>query len=430
MKKTSMDRRKFLKSAAGAALGIVSFPYIIRAAALGKDGAVSPSNKIAMGFIGTGGMGTANLYNFIANDIVRVIAVCDVDSENAQKAKKIVDDKYGNTDCKIYKDFRDMIGTGLLNAVCVATPDNWHAIAAVESAKAGLDIYGEKPITHKLREGRILCDTVKRYGRIWQTGSWQRSVENFRQACELVRNGRIGKVHKVEVYLPSGNTRNIEQSKQPPANLDWDFWLGPAPVAPYREGIHPFNWRWVLAYGGGQLMDWIGHHLDIAHWALDLDKTGPVEIETTGKFPKDGLYDNPLEYEAQCKYADGLEIILKSNPYLGTKWYGENNKWIYVDRGRTDASDKNILKEKIGPNETRLYYSNNHWDNFIECVKTRKETITPCETAHRSASVGHLAMASLLTGKKIKWDPKTERILENSEAEAFLSRSYRSPWSL
>jgi predicted dehydrogenase len=274
-----------------------------------------------------------------------------------------------------------------------------------------------------------MCQAVSRYGRIWQTGSWQRSEAQFRKACELVRNGRIGKVHRVDVYLPIGPETSVRQPKPAPGNLDWDFWLGPAPWAPYTDGIHPFNWRWILAYGGGQLMDWIGHHADIAHWGLGLDYTGPVEIEARGNYPQDGLYDAPPGYEAHARYANGVEMLIASRSTLGTKWYGERG-WIFVNRSGLEASDPALLEEKIGPDEIHLYESNDHVQNFLDCVRSRRETIAPAEIAHRSASVGHLAMVAMTLGRKLKWDPVTEHFVEDAEAQSLLSRSYRSPWYL
>ncbi|MHC4704004.1 MAG: Gfo/Idh/MocA family protein, partial [Planctomycetota bacterium] len=349
---------------------------------------------------------------------------------HVDNAKKIVDQKYGNSDCAAYKDFREVTSRGDLDAVLLATPDHWHAIPAIEAARAGLDIHGQKPLARSIREGRAICDAVHRYGRVWQTGSQQRSDYKFRRACELVRNGRIGKILKVEVGLPTGGGTDVKSIQKHPEGLDWDFWLGPAPYVPYRGVVH-WNWRWILDYSGGQLTDWAGHHIDIAHWGMGWDRTGPVEIEGAGVYPNEGLYNVPSEYKFTCKYADGIVMTVANNTQLtqGAKWYGETG-WIHVNRGGLRASDEKILREEIGPNEIKLYESRDHKQNFLDCVKSRKLTICPVEVGHRSISVGLLGEIAMLTGRKIKWNPETEEIAGDAEAGALLGRSYREPWVL
>jgi len=385
-----------------------------------------------MGAIGLGGMGNGNLGAFLNMKDVVVVAVCDVDSNHLDGAVKRVNDHYKNQDCKACKDYRDLIARGDLDAVSMATPDHWHALTAIACARAGIDVYGEKPITHDLKEGRALCDAFKLHGRVWQTGSWQRSVENFHHACELVRNGRVGKVHTCEVGLPTGRETDARPVKDIPAGLDWDFWVGPSPCQAYRGESH-WNWRWMLDFGGGQMMDWIGHHADIAHWGLDFDYTGPVEVEGSGKFPAEGLYDAPTEYKFTATYANGVKFTIANDRQqpmgMGARWIGDAG-WIHVDRGRILSEPEGLLREVIGPGETKLYYSRNHHRNFIDCVKSRKLTITPCEVAHRSASVGHLGQIAMVTGRKIRWNPEKEEIISDPGAAALLGRAYRKPWVL
>ncbi|HUT23807.1 MAG TPA: Gfo/Idh/MocA family oxidoreductase [Sumerlaeia bacterium] len=429
----ALNRREFLRSAAvGAAAASLPAISMIPASALGAEGRVAPSNRIVMGCIGVGGMGTGNMNGFLSKSEAQVVAVCDVDRKHRDGAKKIVDEKYGNADCKAYHDFRDLIGRGDLDAVSLALPDHWHAIPAIAAARAGLDMYGEKPLSRSIRESRAICDAVHRHGRIWQTGSWQRSQPNFRHACELVRNGFIGKVHSVTVGLPNGSGCGHMPIQPVPENLDWEFWLGPAPWSPYR-GVSHWNWRWILDYSGGQLTDWAGHHIDIAHWGLGFDRTGPIEIEGKGEYPESGLYDVPISYKFTCKYEGGVTITVGSGSEIGhggAKWYGEDG-WVWVDRGGIDASDKRLLdRGVIGPNHIRLYDSADHHRNFLDCVKSRKETIAPAETACRSISVGHLGEIAMLTGRKIKWDPVKEEIIGDPGASALLRRSYREPWTL
>jgi predicted dehydrogenase len=430
MAQTNCSRRTFLKQTA--ALGAAAaFPTIVPSTVFGQ---AAPSNKIVMGAIGTGSMGIGDLNGFLHKDEVRVVAVCDVDKRHRENAKNTVDNRYGNKDCVAYHDFRDLINRGDLDAVMTALPDHWHAITSVMAAKAGLDIHGQKPLARSIREGRAICDAVHRYARVWQTGSWQRSVAHFRRACELVRNGRIGKVSYVEVGLPTGGTRGPQPEIPVPDYLDWNFWLGPAPWRPYCDfgGNSPhWNWRWIMDYSGGQLTDWAGHNIDIAHWGLDLDHTGPVEIEGKGEFPANGLYDVPVTYRFRCKYATGLEMVVANNQQVaqGAKWFGEKG-WIHVHRGGLSASDDKILKEVIGPDEIQLYNSRDHLQNFLDCVKSRKLTITPVETAQRSISVGLLGEIAMITGRKIRWNPETEEIINDPAASALLGRAYRQPWTL
>lgn len=434
MRYKSMNRRNFMKKAAGSLIGTVGLPYIIPSSALGKSSSVAPGNRIVMGAVGLGWQGTNNMRNFLHKDDVRVVAVCDVDAGHLQRAKNTVNETYGNKDCAVYSDFRDLLARDDLDAVSIALPDHWHSIPAIAAARAGLDIYGEKPFSHTLLEGRAMCEAVKNYGRIWQTGSWQRSRKNFHRACELVRNGKVGKVKYAEVGLGSGHedyahTRNRQTPQPAPEQLDYNFWLGPAPWAQYCPARVHKNWRWVLSHGGGRIMDWVGHHLDIAHWGLGLDYTGPVEVQGWGKFPETGLWNAPTEYEFTCKYANGVKIVVASRFPSGVKWQGEDG-WIWVDRGNFDAEPKSVLNEKIAPDDIHLYKSRDHFRNFIDCVKTRRETITPSEIAHRSASVGHLGQIAITLGRKIRFNPDTEQILDDPTAAKMLGKVMRSPWHL
>ena len=434
----NLSRRRFLGRTAGAVTGIVAFPFVVRSSALGRDGAVVPSERITMGCIGVGWQGGWNMEQFLGQTDCRVVAVCDIDKQALRAAVDTVNDAYGNKDCAAHADYRELLARGDIDTVMLGLPDHWHAIPAIEAARAGKDIFGEKPLSHDLREGRAMCDAVKRYGRIWQTGSWQRSQAHFRFACELVRNGRIGKVHTVEVGLPSGHrdfagSAGREQIAPPPEELDYDTWLGPAPYTPYRPALLPKNWRWVLDYGGGQLMDWVGHHADIAHWGLGFDHTGPYEIEGSGLFPKDGLYDSPTRYRLTAKYAGGITMIVAGgyrDIRSGTRWIGDKG-WIWVNRNESlEAEPAKLLKERLGPNDIHLYDSPGHWRNFLDCVKTRRETITPCETAHRSATVGHLGRIAMQLGRKIRFNPQTEEIIGDPVASQMLGRPLRSPWHL
>jgi predicted dehydrogenase len=391
-----------------------------------------------MGTIGVGWMGGDHVVEFLKVPTAQIVAVCDVDQQHLEAAKAKIDKKYGDTGCATYRAFEELLSRRDIDAVSIAVPDNWHGIASVCAARARKDIYGEKPLALTFHEGAAIVEAVKGYGRIWQTGSWQRSTENFRRACELVRNGRIGKVHRVEVGLPGGHTDFAKTKDQtaftdPPPYLNYDRWQGPAPEAPYCPARVHKNWRWNLHYGGGQLMDWVGHHVDIAHWGLGLDGTGPVEVVGQGEYPpRDALWNTATRYRVTARYRDGVTMIIAGGHkdiLSGTKWIGSEG-WIHVDRGKLEAQPAGLLDSEIKPNEIHLPVSPGHYAQFIECVKSRGVTLTPAETALRSATPGWLGQIAMLTGKKIKWDPEKQRILNNREAERLLSRNMRIPWHL
>lgn len=444
--KKNIDRRQFLKSATTAAAAAVGFPYVVSSSALGKAGSVAPSNRIVLGCIGMGGQGTGNMRAFLQKDPIQVIAVCDVDDKHLSRARRLVNERYDNNDCTTYKDFREVIARQDIDAVSLALPDPWHSIPAIMCARAGKDMYAEKPMAYTIAEGRAICDAVKRYGVIWQTGSWQRSVRHFRFGCELVQNGRIGEVKTVKVGLPQGNrikkggnrTGATYASKptKVPEGFDYDMWLGPSPWQPYAPGRTHWNWRWISDYSGGQLTDWAGHHIDIAQWAMGTDLSSPVEItEASAVFPDgtDGLYDTPNSYRFVCKYAEGFTMIVADTKQqqhgMGVKFEGSEG-WVHVSRRGIDAEPKSILKSTIGPNEIHLYKSTDHFQNFIDCVYSRSETVTPAETAHHSIMAGHLGTIAIKLGRDLKWDPAEERFINDPVADRLLSRSMRGPWHI
>ena len=400
--------------------------------------AVAPSDRVTLGCVGLGWQGVGNLQIFLQDPAVRVVAVCDVDKQHLEKARELVNASYGDRGCAAYHHYEELYARADIDAVSLALPDHWHGIASVAAARAGKDIYGEKPLAHNWAEGRAIADAVRRYHRIWQTGSWQRSVSHFRFACELVRNGRIGQVRRVEVGLPGGHSDfdglgHLVEAGPPPAHLDYDRWLGPAPYAPYCPARVHKTWRWNLDYGGGQLLDWIGHHADIAHWGLDLDHTGPVFVEGHGVLPPAGsLWNAPTRYRIYLRYPGGLEMIIAGGHRDirgGTKWIGSEG-WVWVNRGGLEADPPKLLTSRIGPNEVQLERSAGHQRQFIECVRTRRATLTPAETALRSATPGYLGLISILIGRPVRWDPAAERILDDPGAERLLSRPMRSPYHL
>jgi predicted dehydrogenase len=439
-----ISRRQFITTTAAA----IAAPAFVPASALGRGGAVAPSERIVVGIVGWGMMGPGNTSGLMGNKDCQVVAACDLDKRPLQKAVDAINKHYSNTDCKAYHDYREMFARTDIDAVMLAVPDHWHAIMSVDAANAKKDIYGEKPLARTIFEQRAIVNAVQKNKRIWQTGSWQRSVGNFHKAAEIVRNGLIGKVTEVQVGLPAGHvdfkkTADKMQVSQPPPELDYERWTGPAEMLPYIEGRIHMNWRWHYNYGAGQLIDWMGHHGDIAHWGLDFDKTGPTEVEGTGEFPpKRAVWNTCTNYRCTLKYPKNVTMTI-SGGYpdikMGTKWIGTDG-WVWCDRGGFDGSNpdwktwKDEVPEKLA--RTRLYKSADvleqkaHYRNFLDCVRSRKPTITPVETAHNSLVPGHLALIAMMVGRKIKWNAKKETITGDAEASKLLMRTYRSPYQL
>jgi predicted dehydrogenase len=429
------SRRDFVKRSATAVVGAFVLPHIIPSSALGMGGRLAPSDRIVFGLIGTGSQGMSDLRDFYRLDNqVQFVALCDVDSKRLAAAKETVDKANKNKDCRTYGDYREILEKEKLDAMLIAIPDHWHGIIYSSAAKKKINVYGEKPICRTIKDGQTIVSAVKNNGIIWQTGSWQRSQAHFHRSCELVRNGRVGKIKFIEAGLPDGG-RGIGTPpvKEIPAELNWDMWLGPALKVPFR-GVSHWDWRWILDYSGGQLTDWSGHHIDIANWGADLEKTGPVEISGTGVYPAEGIYNAPFEYDFLCKYANGIEMRVANASRLplgmGTTWYGDLG-WIHVDRGnKLTASDPKLLEGEIGESEIHLYKSDNHYQNFIDCVRSGKPTIASVDVAFRAISVGLLGEIAMTTGQKIQWDPEKEEIIGNPAASRLLSRPYRKPWTL
>jgi predicted dehydrogenase len=426
------NRRDFILKAGTLSAGLGLFPASFRASALDREDHVPPNSKITMVLIGCGSQGRNNLRQFLRINEVRVTAICDVDSNQSATVKQMVDEHYGDTSCRVYKDYRELLEKEQADTAVISLPDHWHALVSCAVADKKTHIYGEKPLARYLSESRAIVDAVHRNNIVWQTGSQQRSDHLFHRAAELVRNGRIGKISYVEVGLPNGGSYIGNPPVQPvPQGVDWDMWLGPAPKVQFRGVLH-WNWRWIMDYSGGQLTDWAGHHIDIAHWSLGLDHSGPVTIEGSGRPNNDGIYNVPVEYDFMCVYDNGFEMRIANQSKLehgmGTFWKGTSG-WIHVTRGGLKASNENILKEKIGRDEIPLYKSTDHHQNFIDCVKSRKVPIAPAEAGHRAISVAHLGEIAMATGQKLHWDPQTEKFTDNNiYASRLLQKPYTSPW--
>jgi predicted dehydrogenase len=435
-KNRGMSRRQFLGAAAA-----VAAPTIVPASVFGRPGRPAPADRITMGLIGSGGQGNSDMGRFLDLPDVQVVAVCDVDAGNAERTKKRVDDHYAKVKdadykgCTAFKDYRELCARKDIDAVIVATPDHWHFLAAVEAVRAKKDVYGEKPITHTYGEAKLLVEEVKKHKIIWQTGSQQRSEFTFHRGAEIVRNGLLGKVKTVEVGLPQGRSGykpGDDAVTEPPPNVDYDMWCGPAPKLPFMKSRFHFHWRWNLAFGGGQLLDWICHHNDIAHWGLDEDLGGPLEVEAVDfKYPEDKkVFDAPYQYKVVSKYAKDITVSICSDNFVkhGCTWTGENG-WVFSNRGKIEASNPEWIKPDFDPGPVKLYNSRHHQKNFIECVKSRKPPICPIEVSHHSITPGHLGYVSDKLKRKLKWDPKAEVVIGDDEAQKLLTTvEYRSPW--
>lgn len=416
-------RRQFLKGSAAVAGAALAWPTIVPSAVFGAD---VPSRRITIGSIGVGGMGTANFKGFKGKADSQVVAICDVDAGHVEKACQ--EAELDPRSC--YRDFRELLARDDIDAVVVSTPDHWHVPISVAAVRAGKDVYCEKPLTLIIAEGRTLASEVKRYGRLLQTGSQQRSWDNFRFACELVRNGRIGKVHTVRVGIP-GNNRECEPTWTPepvPDGFDHDFWLGPAPWAPYHKQRCHYEFRFILDYSGGQVTNWGAHHLDIAQWGLGMDESGPVEIFGDGEFPKTGLFTTATRVYFEAKYANGVKLVCKTGG-SNTRFEGADG-WVDVKREGLETEPELLKQETIGPDEIHLYNSRDHKQDFLDCIKSRKDPIANAEVGHRSASLCHLGNIAMLLGRRLKWDPRKERFINDSEANRMLRRPMRAPWRL
>ena len=338
MKPEKKSTRRTMLAQATAAVGAMSFPYIVPASVLGKDGAVAPSNRIVMGAIGVSGQGTGNMRNLMKREGVQFVAVCDVETKHRDRVRGVVNEKNGNEDCTAYKDFRALVARKDIDAVCIGTPDHWHALTSVAALDSGKDVYCEKPLANSIAEGRAICDAVERNDRVLQTGSQERSGSNARFACELVRSGRIGRLHTIRINLPCTDRHHnqvrernkVEQPiSDPPEGFDYDFWLVHTPKVPYTSGRCHFWWRFILAHGGGEMTDRGTHVIDIAQLGNGTDHTGPVEITAKGTHSTTGLYDAFMSYEFENVYVNGVRMIGSDKGARGLKFEGTEGVDLY-----------------------------------------------------------------------------------------------------
>ena len=444
MKKTSrMNRRSFLTHSAAAAF---LAPTIIPASARGADGHTAPSERITMAVIGLGGQGTRDMNEFLRFKDVQIVALCDVDAgstnyENGwlrglapaqQEVQRYYAEQYKRPSTEApagYRDFRDVLARADIDAVAIGTPDHWHALIAIAAAKAGKDMYCQKPLARTIPEGRAMVTAVHENKRIFQCGSQRRSEFACRKTCEAVRNGAIGKLQRVEVLLPGGHHNpGFAMGEEPmpvPESLDYDLWLGPTPQAPYTHKRCHFTFRWNLNYSGGQVTDWGAHFIDMAHWGMDTELTGPVKVSGKGVFPdRNKLWNTATAFDFTCEYANGVVLHVKDGGHQVTFIGDEGQVNLGGKIERKDGASGKVDKK------VRLYQSLHQHRNFIDCVKSREAASTPCEVAHHSIAPAHLANIAMLTGRTLQWDPEKEEILNDAEANAMLQYPYRAPWTL
>ena len=421
----SLTRRSFLRGASAA----IALPWIVPSNVFGAE---APSNKTNVGFIGVGSHGVDwNLPPYLRHKDARVVMVCDVDGYRLKKTKAMVDAHYDNEACAMTKDFREVLARKDIDSVMISTPDHWHTLISVMAVRAGKDVQCEKP-TLTIDEGKILIDTVRKHKKVFQTSTEDRAVPEYHRMAELVRNGRIGKLQKIEVILPKQPNEPGDATPQPvPEDLDYEMWLGPAPYAPYNKDRVHFNFRWIWDYSGGIICDWGAHLFDTAQWANDTERSGPVEIEGTGTHWEGGCYNTVKEYDVTFRYANGVVMTCKpGNPsikFIGSEGWVGNEGW----RAPVKASSDKILNSVIGPEELHLYtnVAGEH-DDFLKCLRTRKDRYFPVDIGHRVSTVCHLANISIKLGHKLKWDPVAQVFVNDDAANAMRSRPMRKPWTL
>ena len=450
-----VSRRSFLKTAAGTAAA-AGFPTIVPSTVFGQ---MAPSERINIGAIGVGRISRGHdLPAIFKYDGARVIAVCDLDETRAELGKQYVCEAYTKKlgkpydAVKVYHEFHELLANKDIDAVVISTPDHQHAIVAAAAVRAGKDVYLQKPASLTIAEGRYLSNAVQASGRILQIGSQQRSWKQFHRACELVRNGRIGEVKHVEIGLPGDPAGGDATAMPVPKGFNYDAWLGSTPVVPYtvdrvmpQKGFDRPGWLRMEQFGAGMITGWGAHHVDTAHWGMNTEYTGPVEIWGTAEFPKSGLWDVHGKFLTHARYANGVTMDISEDFPNGIKWYGTEG-WIFVQRDGMNsptakpgdpvpkvevlqASDPKILTSVIGPNEIHLATSAEHHANWLDCVRSRRQPLAPIEIGHRACSTCLLHHIAMKTGRHLHWDPERERFKGDDAANAMLSRPQRSPYT-
>jgi predicted dehydrogenase len=418
------------------------FPHVISSSTLGRGGTVAPSGRISLGLIGTGNISGHHRETFLAQTDTRIVAVCDPVAARRRAFRDRINQAHGGNVCVDYRDFRDLLFRQDVDAVCIATPDHWHAILAVTAMQAGKDVYVEKPLTLTVAEGRSVVQTAARYGRIIQTGLQRRSGGVYRYACELVRNGRIGRLTRVEVGI-IGINKGVQAGQTFPAapvpeGFDYNLWLGPASVTPFSpqrvaRGNEVCYWYYISDYTTGFISGNGVHFVDIAQWGIG-DKVRPVQVHAlSADIPADGLVDDAIAWQSGVIYENGVRMSYSSenNPHPdGIRFVGTEG-WIHITGGGAlSASPVEVLTSVIGPNETHLYTSPGHHRNFLDCIKTRQPAVASAEIGHDATTTCNLVDVSVRLGRKVVWDAGAERFANDTEANRMLGRAMRSPWRI
>jgi len=419
-KQNGLDRRQFIQRTATT----LAVPYFLPRVVHGAN------DTVITGHIGVGNQGRGHLAALAG----QCSAVCEVDEDRLAAAQAKVETK--GRKCSAYKDFRKLLEQKDVDAVVVTTPDHWHALPTILACEAGKDVYVEKPMTLTIVEGRKMVEAARRNKRIVQVGSQQRSSTNFREACEMVRNGRLGEIKQVVVGINGVNFKGpAVPDCDPPEELDYNFWLGPAPERPYNPKHVHYNFRFFWDYSGGQMTNWGAHHNDIAQWGLGMDGSGPVEVKPIAEtqYQPDGWYEVPMFFQVKYRYANGVELTCGQKLPGGTTFEGTKGT-LHVNRGKLSTEPKEILetfrREGLKEGEVSLYRSSSHRGNWFDCLKSRKLPICDVEIGHRSATVCHLGNLAVRLNRKLRWDPVKEQILGDKEAATWVSRPYRAPWRL
>lgn len=423
------NRREFLGYLGTA----ITLPHVMPHITQGKEYRHITSDRITLGCIGLGGRGKENMRNFMGHSDCQVVAVCDVNNIRLDEAKYIVDSHYGNKNCATYHDYRELLAREDIDAVMIATPDQWHVIQSIDAANSGKDIFLEKPLGLSVTEDIELRKVIKRYNRVFQFGTQQRSDRNFRFACELILNGHIGKIQKIIASTPASRAVGNYPPIPVPHTLDYEMWVGPAKWMPYTHGIidNCGQWGHISNFSLGWITTWGVHHVDIMQWGNNADQSGPIEIEANGVFPEDGLYDCAVAWDVKLTYENGVVVNFVDNKkHRQGVYFQGTDGWVFVKRGHIDSHPKSLLNERIMPGEKRLISSNDHWRNFLDCIRSRETPVSSIDSAVRSDIVCHLSDIAMRLGKKLKWDPTREIFPEDKEANRMLSRSMRAPWHL
>lgn len=422
----STSRRGFLKGAAAA----IAAPLIVPASVLGRDpDKPAPSNRLALAMVGARSMGQANYNSFRTLPRIQVAAIADPDDEVRPTLREAIEKDYGGLVAES-RDFRDVIHRDDIDLVCVCTPDHWHALITIMAVKAGKDVYCEKPLSLTVEEGRLMADAARRAGAVVQTGSQQRSGSTFRRAIELVRNGRIGQLQRIEVGLPTGPAGSGQVAiTDPPKTFDYDMWLGPAPWAPYSKERTHWDFRWIHDYSGGMMTDWGAHNIDIAQWALGFEHSGPRRVSARGQFPTEGIWNTASTFDVELDYGVGVPVLVSTSYTRGVRFIGEEGE-IFVQRGTLRTTPESLATAGPRGGEFRLRDTGGHHQNFIDCVASRSRPEADVEIGHRSATTCHLATISMRLGRPIEWDPDAEQPVNDPEAARWMRRPYRAPWRL